>query len=109
MYRFLVVLFVLLLPTSLSSEEIESHIFSELSKISGKHYLLLEAAVATAEKRSLEISEYELVLIKQGDEYVVSFLDPNRPELIFGSSPNMNEFEVVLQADGSVIRANFVR
>ena len=107
MYRFLVVLFVLLLPTSLSSEETESHIFSELSKISGKHYRLLEAAVKTAEKQFLQTSE--LVLLKDGNEYVVLFLAPNRSEWIFGSPPNMSEFEVVLQADGSVIRANFVR
>jgi hypothetical protein len=42
---------------------------------------------------------YALTLVEEADRYAVHFSDPNRPEGIAGSSPNMSEFEVQLRKD----------
>jgi hypothetical protein len=53
---------------------------------------------------------YELTIVEEADRYVVHFCDPNRPDGIRGSSPNMSEFEVQLRKDDlSFIRWTGVR
>ncbi len=109
MYRLLIVLILFLKPTSLLAEQFSVPNSSEVTRISAQHHHLLGVAIAEAEKRELSISKYELVLLTKGNGYVVIFGDPDRPEGIFGSSPNMSEFVVVLKANGEVVEAHFVR
>lgn len=71
--------------------------------ISAADYRIIAAAVegmaANGHSLHAPLKGYKLSLVEEGDLFVVHFSDPNRPEGIRGSSPNMPEFEVQLRKD----------
>jgi len=69
--------------------------------MSGADFRIITAAfegmAANGYGFDVPLEGYELTLVEEADRYVVHFSDPNRPDGIRGSSPNMSEFEVQLR------------
>lgn len=77
--------------------------------LTGQQFKVLEVAVAEFRKKSLDVSKYKVSIYRVGTSYLVMFDDPDIVESQRGSSPRMLSFEVEVDPDYQVLRANFSR
>lgn len=77
--------------------------------LAGQHLKVLEDAATEFRKKGLDILKYKVSLYREGTSYLVMFEDPEISESQRGSSPRMPSFEVEIDSDFQVVRANFSR
>ena len=77
--------------------------------LTGQQFKALEVAAAEFRKKGLDILKYRVSLYRTGTSYVVLFEDPEIVESQRGSSPRMPSFEVEVDSNYQVLRANFSR
>ncbi len=100
--------FALFLAVSLMVSSVTAQSDDGLS-LSGRHFELIASAVAEAKSHGHEISSYLITLSRIENRFIVEFVDPNRPEGIRGSSPNMQEFLVEIDSDSNILRTTYMR
>lgn len=107
-YLFAVILTCLLMFPDLANASSPTN--TPMESISGKIFVVIQAALPELQKVDLSVVNYKIVVFEKEQSYVVLFDDPDRPPGRFGSTENMLCFEVeVNKSDLRVIRANFVR
>lgn len=77
--------------------------------LAGQHLKVLEVAATEFRKKGLDILKYKVSLFREGTSYLVTFEDPKIVESQRGSSPHVPSFEVEIDSDFHVVRANFSR
>jgi len=77
--------------------------------VSPQQLKCLQLALAEFDKQSLDIAQYEAALYEIEEGYTVIFADPTLPASHRGGSARVPGFEVLLDKQCRVIRANFSR
>ncbi|TWT82334.1 hypothetical protein CA13_37960 [Planctomycetes bacterium CA13] len=79
--------------------------------IKGKHYQIIDVSVkAFREKLEVDLVNYKIQLVRDGESVVAIFTDKDRDPMTRGHNPKCPSFEVELNPDDlRVRRANFIR
>ena len=81
-----------------------------LDRIEGSSLPFIEAAVAIFHKHNLDLSLYQIEVIRNRDLIVVTFTDKDQSTIVLGNPGGRLGFEVVLRPkDLHVVRSHFIR
>ena len=81
-----------------------------LEKVSGRDLLAMDLALREFAKHKLDVRDYQVTLIQDGDSLVVTFTDWKETPGARGSIGRKPGFEVALSLDlQSIVRSNFIR
>jgi len=81
----------------------------DVAELSGSSVAVIETALGIFRSHGLDVGDYQIDVIRQGESFTVIFADKDRPQGTVGSVGKPG-FEVELnRKDLSVLRSNFVR
>lgn len=86
------------------------HKLNILEKVSGRNLLAMDLALREFTKHKLDVKDYQVTLVQDGDSLIVTFTDWDAAPGTRGSMGRKPGFEVALSLDlQNIIRSNFIR